>query len=150
MEVDEIMEDKINWNREDYWNEYDIYDDYFLSFHFDHCQVEEDKWKELVKKWNLDTKVTIGDSRYNPESENISIYNDDYSMVISGINYDGFPGHGLMLTFNRNIDMKTCIKFFREFRSALDYYDDMTVREGITGEYTSHPKDISKIMIDKL
>jgi len=147
---DSRVENKINWNRIDYWNEYNIYDKYFLSFHFDHCQVDEEEWKELVKNWNLNTKVIIGDSEYDPESEDVSIYNDDYSIVISGVNYDGLPGHYLMLTFNKNIDMETCIKFFIDFRCALDHYDDLIVGEGISGEYTIHPKEISKIMIDKL
>jgi len=96
------MENKINWDRDDYWNEYYIYDDYFLSFDFDHCQVDEDEWKELVSRWNLNSKIVIGDSRYNPNSEDISIFNDDYSIVISGINYDGIPGYYLILTFNKN------------------------------------------------
>lgn len=144
------MENRINWDKEDYWNEFVLYDEYFLSFHFDHCQVDEKEWKELVKKWKLNTKVVKGDSKYDPESEDISIYNDNYSIVISGINYDGVPGHYLMLTFNKNIDMKTLIKFYIDFRYALDHFSDLYVSEGISGEYTSHPKEISKIMIDKL
>ena len=144
------MENKIDWNRKDYWNEYNIYDEYFLSFHFDHCGVKEEKWKELVKKWNLNTKIIIGDSEYDSESEDVSIFNNDYSIVISGMNGDGIPGYYLMLTFNKNIDMETLIKFFRDFANTLDHYDDLIVREGITGQYTAHTKEISKIMIDKL
>lgn len=143
------MENKINWNRRDYWNEYDIYDEYFLSFHFDHCMVDKEAWEELIKEWKLNAKIIIEDG-CTSESRDISIYNDDYSIVISGINYDGTPGYYLMLTFNKNIDMGTCIKFFRDFRCALDHYSDMIVREGITGEYTNHSKEIVKIMIDRL
>lgn len=144
------MEDKINWNREDYWNELYMYDEYFISFHYDHCAFDEDGWKKLVDKWKLNIKTTIGDSRYDPNSEDATAYNDDYTIVISGMGNDGIPGYYLILTFSKDIDMSTAIKFFRDFSSALDDYDGLTVREGITGEYTSHPKDIQKIMIEKL
>ena len=108
------MENKVNWDREDCWNEYIMYDDYFLSFHFDHCNIDEDKWKELVKKWGLTTKSF-------PE-EDVTAFNDNYSIVITGNDYDGLPEHYIMLTFSKNINT----------------------------EYTIHPREISKIMIDKL
>lgn len=144
------MKCDINWEREDYWNELYKCDEYFLSFHFDHCAFEEDKWKELVEKWKLNIKTTIGDSRYDPESEDATAYNDGYTIVISGIGNDGIPGYYLILTFSKDIDMSTAIKFFSDFSSALDHCDGLIVREGITGEYTSHPKEIEKIMIEKL
>lgn len=46
--------------------------------------------------------------------------------------------------------MSMTIKFFTDFSYALDHYDGLVVIQGITGEYTSHPKDIEKIMIDRL
>ncbi len=139
------MEDKINWDREDYWNEYDIYDEYFLSFHLDHAGINEYKWKEFVKEWKLDTRITLDD-----EHEDVSVYNNDYSIVITGNNCEEVPGYYLILTFNKNVDMSTCIRFFRDFKDVLDHYDDLAVREGIFGEYTSHPKEVVKMMIEKL
>lgn len=56
----------------------------------------------------------------------------------------------MILTFSKDIDMSTAIKFFSDFSSALDNYDDLAVRKGIQGEYASHPKEIEKIMIEKL
>lgn len=146
------MENKINWDREDYWNELNIYDEYFLSFHYDHCAFDEDRWKDLIEKWKLNIKITKGDSRYDPESEDVTAYNDDYSIVINGMGNDdeGIPGYYLMLTFSKNIDMSTVIKFYTDFNDALDHFDDMIVNQGITGEYIAHPKEIAKIMIDKL
>lgn len=143
------MEDKINWDRKGYWNEFGIYDEYFISFHYDHCAFDEDEWKKLVEKWKLNIKTTIGDSEYDPESRAATAYNDDYTIVISGMG-DDVPGYYLMLTFSRDIDMSTAIKFFADFSSALDHYDGLIVRQGITGEYNAHPKDIEKIMIEKL
>lgn len=143
------MKCDINWDRDDFWNELYKCDEYFLSFHFDHCAFYEDKWKELVEKWKLNIKVTICDS-YDPESEDVTAYDDDYSTVVSGIGNDGVPGYYLILTFSKDIDMSTAIKFFSDFMTALDHHDGLIVRQGITGEYHSHPKDIEKIMIDKL
>jgi hypothetical protein len=144
------MKCDINWDRKDFWNELYKCDEYFLSFHYDHCDLDEDAWEELVKKWKLNIKIAISDSRYDPESEDATAYNDDYTIVISGIGCDGMPGYYLILTFSKDIDMSTAIKFFSDFSSALDNYDNMIVRKGIEGEYTSHPKKIEKIMIDKL
>ncbi len=143
------MKCDINWDREDFWNELYKCEEYFLSFNFDHCAFEEDKWIELVEKWKLNTKVTIGDSRYDPESEDITAYNEDYTIVVTGMGNDT-PGYYLILTFSKDIDMGTVIKFLSGFMTALDHYDDLVVREGIMGEYNSHPKDIIKIMVEKL
>ena len=140
------MENKINWNRKDYWNEFYMYDDYFLSFHFDKIYLDEDKWKELVENWNLNTKIT----KETSEIEDISIYNNNYSIVITGMNDNGIPHGGLMVTFSKNIDMETLIKFWTCFNTTLDQYEELNVREGIVGKYVGHPKEISKIMIDKL
>lgn len=138
------MENKIDWNRRDYWNEYDLYDEYFLSFHFDHAGVDEFGWKELVKKYGFNTTVTA-----NMSGEDMSVYNNDYSIVITGINYEEIPGYYIMLTFSKNISMLDCIAFFRDFTNILNY-DESASREGIIGEYTSHPKEIIQAMIDKL
>lgn len=138
------MENKINWNKKDYLDDYNLYDEYFLSFHFDHIGLCEDKWKELVKKFGLNTKVVIN------ESNDITICNDDQNIVITGNNCGGIPGYYLMLTFSINIDIRLYFKFFMNFMRVLDHYDDLSVREGIMGEYTEHPKEIIQIMIDKL
>jgi hypothetical protein len=66
------MEKKIDWDRRDYWNEYDLYDGYFLSFHFDHAGVDEFWWKELIKKYGLNTRITT-----NMSGEDISAYNNN-------------------------------------------------------------------------
>lgn len=137
------MENKINWDRKDYWNEYNIYDEYFISFHLDHVGINEHKWKELVKKYELNTVIYEG-------SRDITVHNDDCTIVISGNNCGGIPGYYLMLTFNKNIDMSTHIRFFRDFSSTIEHCDDLTVREGITGEYTDHRQEMIKIMIEKL
>lgn len=129
------MENKIDWERKDYCNEYHIYDEYFLSFHLDHAGIKEFEWKELIEKWKLNTRV-IG--------EDTSVYNDDYSIVIT------ITFYYMMLTFSKNVDMQTCIRFFKDFMNVLDHYDDLIVREGIVSEYTIHPKEIIKTMIDKL
>jgi hypothetical protein len=129
------MENKINWERKDYWNDYHIYDEYFLSFHLDHAGLKESEWKELIEKWKLNTRV-IG--------EDISVYNDDYSIVMTTTFYY------MMLTFSKNVDMQVCIRFFKDFMSALDHYEDLIVREGIISEYATHPKEIIETMIDKL
>lgn len=129
------MENKINWERKDYWNDYHIYGEYFLSFHLDHAGMKESEWKELIEKWKLNTRV-IG--------EDISVYNDDYSIVTT------ITFYYMMLTFSKNVDMQTCIRFFKDFMNTLDHYDDLIVREGIISEYTIHPKEIIKTMIDKL
>jgi len=143
------MKCDINWDREDFWNELYKCDEYFLSFHFDHCAFDEDKWKELIEKWKLNIKTTIGDSQYDPESEDATVYNDDYTIVISGMGND-IPGYYLILTFSKDIYMSTAIKFFSNFMTALDHCDGQEVRQGITGGYTAHPRDIEKIMIEKL
>ena len=142
------MKCDISWDREDFWNELYKYDEYFLSFHFDRCAFEEDKWKELVEKWKLNIKTTI--CTYDPESEDATAYNDGYTIVISGMGNDGIPGYYLALTFSKDIDMRTAIRFFSDFMTALDHYDGLEVMQGITGGYTAHPKDIKKIMIEKL
>lgn len=56
----------------------------------------------------------------------------------------------MMLAFNKNVDMSTFIRFFRDFSGTIDHYDDLSIREGITDEYTDHRKEIIKIMIEKL
>lgn len=137
------MENKINWDRKDYWNEYNIYDEYFISFHLDHVGIDENRWKELVEKWRLSTIV-------HDEKGDVSVHNENCSIVISGINCNGIPVRYLMLTFNKNVDMSTFIRFFRDFGSVLNNYDDLTIREGFTGEYTDHPKEMLKIMIERL
>lgn len=144
------MEDNINWESTEYWNEYYKYDEYFLSLHLDQCRIHRDKWIELVKKWSLNTRVIIGDSIYDPDGEDVSVFNEDYSIVISGINYQEIPGYYLILTFSKNVDMSTAIKFFIDFEDSLEHYTDIQIREGITGEYTTHPKEIIKMMIHKL
>ena len=145
MEEKGYMKCDVNWDRKDYWNELYKCDDYFISFHYDHCAFDEDKWK-------LNIKITIGDNRYDPESEDVTAYNDDYTIMISGMGNDneGIPGYYLILTFSKDIDMSIAIKFFADFNGALDHYDGLIVKEGITGEYIAHPKDIEKIMIEKL
>ena len=137
------MENKINWDRKDYWNEYSIYDEYFISFHLDHIGIDEHKWKELVEKYGLKTVIY-------KESGDVTVHNDNYSIVASGNNCGGIPGCYLMLTFNKNIDMSTYIRFFRDFSGTIEHYDDLTVREGITGEYNDHRQEMVKIMIEKL
>lgn len=137
------MENKINWDRNDYWNEYDKYDKYFLSFHFDHIALYEDSWKELIKKWKLNILLSR-------ENEDVSAYNENYSIVITGNNCDEIPQYYIMLTFSQNVDMKTCIEFYIDLKAAMDHYDEFAVREGISGEFTGHPKEVIKAMIDKL
>lgn len=146
------MKVDINWEKDDYWNELYKCDDYFISFHYDHCAFDEDGWRELVEKWELNIKITVGESIYDLESEDVTAYNDDYTIVISGMGNDneGIPGYYLILTFSKDMDMSTTIKFFADFQNALDHYDELIVREGITGEYNTHPKDVYKIMIEKL
>ena len=134
------MESKIDWERKDYWNGYHLYDDYFLSFHLDHAGIEESLWEELVEKWKLNTTVIIDD--YGDEC--ISVHNDDYSIVISRVFYY------IMMTFSKNVNMSDCIRFHKDFMNTLDHYDDLIVRNGIVSEYTAHPKEIVKTMIDKL
>jgi len=148
-DVDDMKCD-INWDRKDFWNELYKCDEYFLSFHYDHCSFVEDEWKKLIEKWKLNIKTATGDSKYCSESEGATAFNDDYTIVISGIGKDGMPGCYLMLTFSKDIDMSTAIKFFSDFSSAIDNYDDVIVSKGIEGEYASHPKEIYKIMIEKL
>jgi hypothetical protein len=138
------MENKIDWERKGYWNELDKYDGCFLSFHYDRAGVDECGWKELIKKYGLSTMVTIDIS-----GENVSVYNDDYSIVITGNNCEEIPGYYIMLTFSKNIDMSKCIAFFKDFTDILDY-DESSVREGIGGEFTSRPKEIMKAMIESL
>ena len=133
------MENKINWERKDYWNDYYIYDEYFLSFNLDHVGIKE-SWKELLEKWKLSTRIIID---YDGD-ECISVHNDDYSIVITRVFYY------MIMTFSKNVDMSDCIRFLKDFMSTLDHYDGLTVRNGITGEYTIHQKEIIKIMIDKL
>jgi hypothetical protein len=137
------MENNINWDRKDYWNGYNVYDEYFISFHLDHVGMDEDKWKELVEKYGLNTVVF-------KESGDVFIHNDNYSIVISGNNCCEIPCHYVILTFNKNVDMSMYIRFFKDFRNTIDHYDDLTIREGITGEYTDHRKEVVKIMIEKL
>jgi hypothetical protein len=141
------MENKINWDRKDYWNEYNIYDECFISFHLDHVGLDENKWNELVKKYGLKTVVYEESGGGNGD---VSVHNDDYSIVISANNCGDVPCYYLMLTLNKNIDMSTFIRFYRDFSLIIDHCDDLTVREGITGEFTDHRKEIIKTMIEKL
>lgn len=134
------MESKIDWESEDYWNEYDLYDDYFLSFHLDHAGIEELLWEEFVEKWKLNTTVIKDDNG----DECISVYSDDYSIVITRVFYY------VMMTFSKNVDMSDCIRFYKDFMNTLDHYDDLIVRNGIVSEYAAHPKEIVRTMIDKL
>jgi hypothetical protein len=140
------MKNEINWDRKDYWNEYNKYNEYFLSFHFDHVGIYKNKWKELIKKWKLNSKVLS----LLDENDDISAYNNDYSIVISGNNCEEVPEYYSILTFSKNLDMKTCIEFYTDFKATMDHYDELVVREGIISEFTSHPIEIIKAMIDKL
>lgn len=140
------MKNEINWDRKDYWNEYNKYDEYFLSFHFDHVGIYKNKWKELIKKWKLNSKVLS----LLDENDDVSFHNDNYSIVISGNNCEEIPGYYSILTFSTNVDMKTCIEFYTDFNTTMDHYDELVVREGIVSEFTGHPIEIIKAMIDKL
>ncbi len=133
------MENKIDWERKDYYNQYNEYDEYFLSFHLDHVGIKESEYNELVEKWKLGIRVIKND-----RDKDISIYTDDYSIVIT------MSFYYMMLTFSKNVDMQTCIRFFKDFMDIIDHYDDLIVREGIISEYTVHPKEIINTMIDHL
>ncbi len=140
------MKNNINWNDNNYWHELHIYDDMFLSFHYDHCAFDEDKYKELIDKWKLNIQVS---------HDYASVYNDDYNIVFTGNYYhlEGepvIPGYYLMLSFSKNLTMKTLIEFFSDFQSSLDHFDDQSVLNGLGGHYTCHPKEIIKSMIEKL
>jgi hypothetical protein len=102
--------------------------------------------KKLIDKWKLNTQAF---------DEDASIYNDNYSLVFTGNYYHNedepiIPGYYLILSFSKNLDMNTAIKFFSEFQSSLDHFDAIVVSKGLWGHYTGHTKEMVRNMIEKL
>ena len=121
-------------------NENNKYDEYFLSFNYDHCGEKEDKLDELVNKWKLTIKLTT-EGRYEMVE---TFHNDKYTIVLTRSYYY------YILSFSKNVSMDNFIEFFSDWKDCLDHYDDESVTIGLTGCYMSHPAEILKAMIDNL
>lgn len=144
------MQTDIYFNTENLDRGLKEYDLFFFEIAINHASFKEKYFKELVKKWELNSSTGKIGTR---EDDLITYYNKDYSLAITGINenLDDVPHWYISLTFSRDMILKDVIELLRDFIDSLDYYDGAKLAIGINqNDYIRHVEYIVEKMISNL
>ena len=144
------MQTDIHFNTENLNRGLKEYDLFFFEIAVNHASFKEKYFKELVKKWGLNSLTgKIG----TKEDDLITYYNEEYSLAITGLNenIDDIPHWYISLTFSKDMKLKDVIEFLRDFIDSLDYYDAAKLAIGINqNDYIRHTKEIVEKMLSNL
>lgn len=144
------MQTDIHFNTENLGRDLKEYDLFFFEIAVNHASFKEKYFKELVKKWELNSLTgKIG----TKEDNIITYYNEDYSLAITGLNdnLDDIPHWYISLTFSTDMKLKDVIEFSRDFIDSLDYYDGAKLAIGINqNDYIRHTRYITEKMLSNL